>query len=94
MFILTNINVMKDSVKVFDTTDKSNDIVKLSKVYKSMCKGTLSVRGISSKQLYQDDWYCEQFDFYVSRTDAKKAMAEYLVSRGTPIHEALARVGL
>lgn len=95
MFIMTRINIQKDVVCVFDTSDESNESIRLSRLAGSIRSGEIQVAGISLVSGYVDSTPVPSYGIYISWVQAKQAMAQYYihVKKMNP-RDAYARLGL
>lgn len=94
MFIMTNINVPNDLIRVYDSTDGSNDVIRLSTAIDQVKSGKLVIQGISFSNGFQDSTPLKQYGVFISYIEARQAMANLYISRGVAPQEAYRRVGL
>lgn len=96
MFILTNIDARQDLVQIFDTSDGSNDVIRLSAVASQICNRGLKVHGIgrAGANKRQNVNVIPQLGVYVDVIEAKEAFAQYYQKHGMPRQMARARAGL
>lgn len=95
MFIMTSINIPNDMVQVFDTTDNTSDVVRLSILSRQIVNGRLKVYGLGSlsKVRRQDAMPIDMLGIYVCVQDAKDAMIKYYQKRGCTREQAIQMVG-
>lgn len=94
MYVMTAISVPQGLIRVYDTTDNSNEIVKLSNLLKEIKSGRIRVAGVSQRAGFQDSTFLASYGVYISWIDAKTSMANLYIQNGVPPREAYARVGL
>lgn len=96
MFILTNIDIKKDLVQVYDTNDATNDVVRLSAIANQIVNGKIKVYGLgklsSSRRL--DIIPLSNYGLYVCYKDAREAFARHYQQKGYTRENALKAVGL
>lgn len=96
MFILTNIDMRQDLVQVFDTTDGSNDIIRLSTVANHVVNRGLKIYGMGkmNARKRQTASVIPQLGVYVDAIESKEAFATYYQKHGMTRQMARARAGL
>ena len=96
MFILTNINIPNDVVQVYDTKDRSNDVIRLSIIAYQILNGSVKVHGLGvvNKSKSSTSVPIRNLGIYVDVQEAKEAMAKYYISNGMSAEKAYACLGL
>lgn len=94
MFIMTGLDVPKDMIRIYDSSDNTNEVVRLSTVVRKVREGTMCIAGISQKSVSNDARYIAKYGVYASSLEARQEMARlYIMSGMTPI-DAYRRAGL
>ena len=97
MFILTNIDVNKDCVKILDTNDLTNDTVSLTALSKKIRGNRFKVYGLkraTNKQYNSDVIVIPQLGVVLDQREAREALARYYMQRGIDQNTAYRKVGL
>lgn len=96
MFILTNIDVNQDLVQVYDTSDGSNDIIRLSVVAQNVTNKGLKIYGLGKlgMRVPGTSTVLQNLGVYVDVVEAKEAFATYYQQHGMPRQMARMRAGL
>ena len=96
MFILTNVNVNQDLVRIYDTNDNTNDIVSLSVIANKVLSNTIRVYGIGNlnKARRSDIVAVAPLGIYICFNEAKEALASEYIKRGMSKADAYVKVGL
>ena len=95
MFIMTNVNIANDMIQVFDTSDRTTDVVRLSILSRQITSGKLKVYGLGSlaKVRRQDSIPIDLYGIYVCVQDAKDAMVKFYQRNGYTKEQAIQMVG-
>ena len=96
MFILTNIDTNQDLVQVFDTTDGTNDVIRLSVVAQNVLRKNLKIYGLGKigNRMRGTSTPLPSIGVYVDIMEAKEAFATYYQNHGMPRQMARQRAGL
>lgn len=96
MFLITSINVQNDLVRIFDTSDNSNDIISLSVIAGQILEGNLRVYGMGALKNARrsDAVVLSHLGIYVCLNEAKEALASLYMQRGLSKTDAYRKVGL
>lgn len=96
MFILFNVNPNKDLVTIYDSTDNTNEPVKLSVVANQVLNGSLKVYGIRTlNNLNNNCTPIRNFGIAINQLEAKQAFARVLMQKNKLTKEqAYKQVGL
>ena len=94
MFILTRLDIARDAVRIYDTSDGTNDVVRLSAISRQIRSKSIRVVGLDLKAGYPDSVYIQNCGVYASLIHAKQEMANYYISKGVSQQDAFTRVGL
>ena len=96
MFILTNINVNSDSVKILDTEDMSNDVVNLSSLAKKIRSNKFKIYGLKRLQsnTRMDVIVIPQLGIVVDQKEAREALARFYIEKGVDKATAYKKAGL
>lgn len=95
MFIMTSINISNDLVQVFDTSDRTSDIVRLSILSRQIVNGNIKVYGLGSlsRVRRQDAIPVDMYGIYVCFQDAKDAMIKFYQKNGYTREQAISLIG-
>ena len=95
MFIMTNVNIASDAIQVFDTSDRTTDVVRLSILSRQIVNGSIKVYGLGNlaKARRQDAIPIEAYGIYVCVQDAKDAMVKFYQKNGYSKEQAIRLVG-
>lgn len=76
MFILTSVSVNNDCVSVYDTSDNSNETVRLSVLASRIKNNSIKVCGVGNIEscTRADAYFVEYLGIYISVNEAKEAL--------------------
>ena len=96
MYILTNLDIPKDLVSVFDSSDGTNEVIRLSVLASKITSRKIKVYGLGSLAVRSraDIVPIEHLGIYVCNSEAREALATVMTQRGVQRSEAKRRAGL
>lgn len=93
---MTNVNVSSDLISVYDSTDNTNEVIRLSVVASQVLQRRIKVYGVGilNGVRKKDCIPLVPYGIYICYNDAKEALASLYMQRGMTRSEARSRVGL
>lgn len=99
MFIMTGFKESTAEVRIFDTSDETNEIVSVYTVAEAIRARKMKVYGIgrlegNTASMPPDAISYEVLGIYISVLTARKTLARYYIDKGMPQDRAFAMAGL